>query len=281
MENASSETSSNQNLNASSKTIQLKTIASRLLRIVFILVVLSLIILSLSSNAYLFFLNNLLNEQILTSQKIEIAKQLQEIEIDKQLAEQMEKEKSMLDYDVDDFPTCKYQKSDLKHLYLETYTTKQGDTLLSIAQEQIGDKSRYTELFFYNSGDYPFLSKLDVNSPINPDLLLYLPPKWALKGQRIAVSSGNVVKVLKSTRWGVMGRNWWQTSFDIDFFQYDSGEIPKIGDCATILFNVGDKNIFEFVKQGEIDLKEKRIPKSILTVDNKTELLNLTPTEQQ
>ena len=67
----------------------------------------------------------------------------------------------------------------------------------------------------------------------------------------LQVVSGHVMEHIDGSSWGIVGENYYSLGHDFDDFKYDSGEIPLIGDCATIVSD-GNLNIVKFEKQ-EVD----------------------------
>src|SRR3989304_2376188 len=72
-----------------------------------------------------------------------------------------------------------------KEKYLDLYEVKPGDTLFSIAKEQLGSTSRINEVVFLNYKQYPSVFT-DYNY-IRPGWKFYLPPKF------LARTSGSLI----------------------------------------------------------------------------------------
>lgn len=154
-------------------------------------------------------------------------------------------------YDIDRFTPCKYYRDELKDRYFPTYIVKQGDSLLSIARKQLGDSSKYKLLIWYNNKKYPHLTEDLKNSLLEPRWELVLPPPEAPEDRMLQVVSGHVMENIDGSNWGIVGENYYALGYDFEDLKYDSGEIPQIGDCATIVSD-GNLNIFQFELQ-EID----------------------------
>jgi hypothetical protein len=96
-----------------------------------------------------------------------------------------------------------------KDKFLDSYMVKKGDTLLSIAQSQLGDSSRVYDLVSFNKDEFPQLSLS--NSYLETSWKLYLPFKDTslptLNGS-ITQLNGEVVEItnkivqLRGPDWG-------------------------------------------------------------------------------
>lgn len=119
--------------------------------------------------------------------------------------------------------------------YLVTYYMKEGDSVTSVAEKELGDARRTTEIIALNEGG----PALAVGSA------LYLPPSDIKQSSgHISEVSGKIVRKDDTTSWqlaygaGVDGPGiaipgfWFK---NIITTQY------KIGDCVTILFDNGVK----------------------------------------
>ena len=119
--------------------------------------------------------------------------------------------------------------------YLISYLLKEGDSFQSIAEKELGDASRVSEITKLNEDQ----RNLTVGSTI------YLPPK------NITDSSGNISEVSgriikkDTASWqlsyggGEKGPGLWMPGFWFKDFA-DAADY-KIGDCVTILFDNGVK----------------------------------------
>lgn len=119
--------------------------------------------------------------------------------------------------------------------YLVSYILKEGDNYQKIAEEQLGDKTRVSELTTLNADQ----KQLTVGSTV------YLPPSF------IKESSGNIFqgsgKIIKkdNAAWqisyggGEKGPGLWIPAFMFKDIK-DSGSY-NIGDCVTVLLDNGEK----------------------------------------
>lgn len=79
--------------------------------------------------------------------------------------------------------TCKHYGVLDKKDYLDTYTVKKGDSILSIARTKLGSSDRVNEIVKLNQDRYPIAFQ---NSFLEVGWKLYLPPSY------IASSTGNI-----------------------------------------------------------------------------------------
>lgn len=137
--------------------------------------------------------------------------------------------------DVDLDGTCDITGPSQKKDYLVTYILKEGDSLPIIAERELGDKTRTSEIIQLN----------DNAPPMTVGGTIYLPPKDIKESSgHIFQTSGKIVK--KDTV-------SWQLSYGggvkgtgIVFPGYWFKNIPnqdtyKLGDCVTVLFDNGVK----------------------------------------
>lgn len=120
--------------------------------------------------------------------------------------------------------------------YLVTYYMKEGDNISSIAEKELGDGTRTTEIIALNEGG----PALAVGS------VLYLPPSNIKQSSgHISEVSGKIVKKDNATSWqiayggkvdgpGIVIPGFW-------FKNVTGTETYKLGDCVTILFDNGVK----------------------------------------
>lgn len=119
--------------------------------------------------------------------------------------------------------------------FLKSYILKEGDTINSIAEKELGDTTRNTEILTLNDN----LQQLTIGS------ILYLPPDF------IKHSSGHIVEVSgkiskkDNGSWqlsyggGEKGPGLWMPGFW--FKDIPNADSFKIGDCVTILLDNGVK----------------------------------------
>lgn len=131
--------------------------------------------------------------------------------------------------------------------YLPTYTIKKGDTILSIAKNVLGDKSRVEELVKLNNDAYPSLS---LKSPfVEPGWKLYLPPQNVSKTNGLIYIAAGKISTSDSG-WGV---NWSNSGIG----PFSLSELPQefhSGDCVVITYqgndlqNPGKLSLFSIIK---------------------------------
>lgn len=117
--------------------------------------------------------------------------------------------------------------------YLTSYKIKEGDSLPSIAEEQLGSADRVNEIL-----------KLNGVGPLVVGATLYLPP------QSITKSSGNIKQV--SGKLISKNASMWHLSFNEDekglglliptywFEKIAARDSYRVGDCVTILLDDGN-----------------------------------------
>lgn len=130
---------------------------------------------------------------------------------------------------------CEKTGASEKKDYLKSYTLKEGDTVNSIAEKELGDVSRNTEILTLNDN----ISKMTIGS------ILYLPPDNIKSSSgHISEVSGRIVKKDESS-WqlsyggGEKGLGLWMPGY---WFK----DLPNladfnVGDCVTVLFDNGVK----------------------------------------
>lgn len=141
---------------------------------------------------------------------------------------------------------CKvFDESQIKDFIYVKYTVKKGDTVLSVARDQLGSSSRVADIIYVNMNDYPGLSIQ--NSYIEPGWILYLPrpfiKKINISDQKYAsyqlptVISASILKINVDNSWTL---TWGQgvlstrTYADSVFINKQKSEY-KEGDCLTIV----------------------------------------------
>lgn len=124
-----------------------------------------------------------------------------------------------------------------KKEYLNEYTVKEGDTLLSISKEQLGDTSRVNEIIVNNEDRYPQLS---FDEPfIEIGWRLYLPKsEYATDRGKIVKLYGRVIAKDNSSRWDIQSPIWGSTKVYVGNNQLPS-EGVEIGDCISFVRAVG------------------------------------------
>ena len=130
---------------------------------------------------------------------------------------------------------CEKTGASEKKDYLKSYILKEGDTINSIAKNELGDTTRNTEILTLNDN----ISKMTVGS------ILYLPPDdIKSSSDHIAQVSGRITK-LDEGSWqlsyggGEKGPGLWMPGFW--FKDLPDKDSYKIGDCVTVLFDNGVK----------------------------------------
>jgi len=121
--------------------------------------------------------------------------------------------------------------------YLQKYTVKSGDTLLSIAKTQLHDPSRVTELINLNSDAYPSLS---IKTPfLETGWVLYVPDKtWTPSSGNIVEIKGEVTEIQPNGKWVLQG-----PEFASDLKPLSTTILPnrkvKVGDCIKAIREKG------------------------------------------
>lgn len=115
--------------------------------------------------------------------------------------------------------------------YLVSYYMKEGDSITSVAEKELGDERRTTEIIALNEGGPP----LAIGS------VLYLPPEDIKQSSgHISEISGKIVRKDNTTSWqiaygaGIDGPGIAIPGF---WFKNIATSNFKIGDCVTILFD--------------------------------------------
>jgi hypothetical protein len=129
-----------------------------------------------------------------------------------------------------------YDSNVPKKDYLNIYTVKPGDTLLSIARSQMGDASRVTELINLNKEEYPQLSMAKSFLEVGWKLFV-LPKVLPRTNGNIIELKGEVDKITSEAIW-VRGDNW----VSMGNIHGDTVMPPtpvKRGDCVSFIRQVG------------------------------------------
>jgi hypothetical protein len=137
-------------------------------------------------------------------------------------------------------PKCDYEGLP-KDQFLEIYVVKSGDTLFSIAKNQMGDISRINELIELNKKVYPFLT---IEKPIlEPGMKMYFTPdeigvnsgKLFSKGGKILSIDDQKIALLNDTG-GSVGYHYFRGK--ITFEDIKVSELAP-GDCVYIITDEG------------------------------------------
>ena len=131
---------------------------------------------------------------------------------------------------------CEFYGQLDKEFYLDKYIVQKGDTLLSIAQNQLGDNSRVDELIQLNRQTYPSISIQ--NPKIEANWELEIPAKIYPKSSGIIESVGGKVTgqnsksiTINLKRDSVVE----QISYFNSYTKFLSVNAFKIGDCVYIV----------------------------------------------
>lgn len=130
---------------------------------------------------------------------------------------------------------CEKTGASEKKEYLKSYILKEGDTINSIAKNELGDTTRNTEILTLNDN----ISKMTVGS------ILYLPPDNIKSSSgHIAQVSGRIIKMDEGS-WQLSyggvekGPGLWMPGFWFKDLAHKNNY--HIGDCVTVLFDNGVK----------------------------------------
>ncbi|OGH08320.1 MAG: hypothetical protein A2171_03045 [Candidatus Levybacteria bacterium RBG_13_35_9] len=131
--------------------------------------------------------------------------------------------------------TCKYGFLPTES-FLRSYTVKSQDTLLSIANNELGSTGRVNELISLNKEKYPYLSIK--NNFLEVGYQLYLPPKNILNssGDLFAIN-GKLISNTNST-WTVKvdeGLTYSIYPMENTIFESKNEEEFIPGDCVNII----------------------------------------------
>ena len=129
---------------------------------------------------------------------------------------------------------CSYYGYLDKDFFLSKYTVKKGDTVFSIAKNEIGDSSRFIELIQLNKSWYSHLSS--DNSFIEIGWELRLPPKFLSKSSGYLVGLGG--EILEETEKSItMNLRYDQAGIKEGYLSYKSPNMIYLGKDS---FQVGD-----------------------------------------
>lgn len=141
---------------------------------------------------------------------------------------------------------CKvFDENQITDFIYVKYTVKKGDTMLSVAQDQLGSSSRIADIIYVNMNNYPGLS---IQNPyIEPGWIFYLPRPFIKKiniyDQKYAsyqlptVISASILKINVDNSWTLIwgqGATSTRTYADSVFINKQKSEYKK-GDCLTIV----------------------------------------------
>lgn len=140
---------------------------------------------------------------------------------------------------------CKDNGETSADQFLDDYVVMHGDSLLLIAERQLGSRARVNELAMFNLTRYPgFYS----GTPGVPNLAPFLEIGWVLKvpPKWMPATSGNLVTLRGQIVDGVAGYDFGisRTSGEDGRYSYfnldkdavnQNGTIFKISDCVTLL----------------------------------------------
>ncbi|KKS95652.1 MAG: hypothetical protein UV73_C0015G0027 [Candidatus Gottesmanbacteria bacterium GW2011_GWA2_43_14] len=148
---------------------------------------------------------------------------------------------------------CQYDGWNLSKDFLRSYVVKPGDSLLSIAANQMGSTSRVSELIKFNHDTY----SLSLENPIlEPGWVLKIPPEFVKEsGGDIRMISGELIETQGPYAWRIYSA---QAGGDTGPFAPDSDtvmpETPFIkGDCVNLLWDVrpGNSKVLIITRQEE------------------------------
>lgn len=139
------------------------------------------------------------------------------------------------------WPNCPKQDLQSNTGFLETYTVKSGDSLLSIAKNELNNSSRVNEIVVLNKETYPHLS---TEKPfIEIGWKLFLPPKNQITNGSIYTGAGNLSfgDYNGKKLWGVSYENGGLGSFTMPELDEFGGQYNlKEGDCIFVTYQGGD-----------------------------------------
>lgn len=147
---------------------------------------------------------------------------------------------------------CESDVDVARETFFKTYTVKSGDTLLSIAKNQLGSVNRVQELITLNTGKYPnFLNSANTkNNFLEVGWELLLPPTFVNKtsgflygwkgevldedSRTITILTGNTKNIQTGTLYRVF-------TVDSDTKLFVKGNFTK-GDCVNLIVDAGNGN---------------------------------------
>jgi hypothetical protein len=175
-------------------------------------------------------------------------------------------------------PSCKYNNRVSTDLFLNKYEVKQEDTLLSIAQNQLGDSSRIDEIINTNKTKYPEVT----NNIVKVGWILSLPPAFYPKTSGyLEVNAGPVLKV--NNDWISINVVPGKSVPEINYFTENTLFLMKTplqeGDCVLIVndaLNRAGTGIVAITKQDSNYLKDSSAPKTSNTTNKNTDCVYAT-----
>lgn len=128
-----------------------------------------------------------------------------------------------------------------KNEFLQTYTVKKGDTLISVAENQMGNSGRVDELIELNKEKYPHLSI--TNGFLEIGFPLYLPPRGinsssgdlvAINGKLVTQDANNWTVAVEKNN-GMLTYNIYPS--EITNFDSKIKDDYEPGDCLTAILD--------------------------------------------
>ncbi|MFH1244489.1 MAG: LysM peptidoglycan-binding domain-containing protein [bacterium] len=142
----------------------------------------------------------------------------------------------------------KYGINDNREDLYTSYTVKKGDSLLSVAKNQLNDTSRIGDIVAINQDLYPGLSIK--SSFIEPGYKLYLPPSYVQRVEYIGSKpyllhsyNGEISEILDNGMWRIhlnsQNLNHLVSISNQTLFLGKTKENYKIGDCISAIYSGG------------------------------------------
>lgn len=128
-----------------------------------------------------------------------------------------------------------------KDKFLSSYEVESGDSLLSIANNELGNTNRINELINLNRDQHPNISLS--NNFLEIGYKLYIPPK------KIANSSGDLFAIkgeigsIKSDQWGIERRSGFFFVYINENTQFPNNKnLYEVGDCVKVIGDFEETN---------------------------------------
>jgi hypothetical protein len=139
---------------------------------------------------------------------------------------------------------CGYENAP-KSAYLDQYVVQKGDSVLSIARDQMGDVSRVTELIELNKDVYPDLSLN--NSFLEIGWIVYLTPKeFGITTGKLVYGAGKITGINGNR---VTLKNYInQESYGHHYMDESTIYVGKtmeeiaVGDCVNVITDLGSQS---------------------------------------
>lgn len=136
--------------------------------------------------------------------------------------------------------------------FLRKYIVKKGDTLLSIAKNELGDASRINELITLNKERYP---ELTVKNPfLEVGWELYLSPAFITKSSGNVMQLSGVLESMDGSHWSVRIDES-QKVINAIYLQPTTQMADKttfaVGDCISVLMEEQSHDAYRIEKQEE------------------------------